>query len=221
MRTSLSLRKGWNRPIAVAAAADAGDEQIGQAFLALQNLAACLDADDAVEIAHHHRERMRAERGTEDVVRGAHVRDPVAHGFVHGFLERGLAGGDGDDFGPEKAHAGDIERLALHIDLAHVDDAFDAKARAHGGGGDAVLASAGFGDDALFAETLGEQDLAEGVVDLVSAGVQQILALEVDFGTAELFGPAFGEIERRGTADVFVEQAVELFWKAGSALAFS
>jgi hypothetical protein len=93
-----------------------------------------------------------------------------------------------------------------------------AKARTHGGGGDAVLASAGLGDDALFAETLGEQDLAEGVVDLVSTGVQQILALEVDFGPAELFGPAFGEIERRGTTDVFVEQAVELFLEGGIGL---
>jgi hypothetical protein len=122
------IEEGMEEADRVAAAADAGDEQIGQALLALQDLAAGLDADHAVEIAHHHREGMRAERGAEDVVRGAHVRDPVAHGLVDGLLERGLAGGDGDDFGPEEAHAGDVERLALHIDLAHVDDAFHAEA---------------------------------------------------------------------------------------------
>jgi hypothetical protein len=31
-----------------------------------------------------------------------------------------------------------------------------------------VLASSGFGDDAFFAEPLGDEDLPEGVVDLVA-----------------------------------------------------
>jgi hypothetical protein len=90
--------------------------------------------------------------------------------------------------------------------------------RRNGGGGHAVLTGAGLGDDALLAHALGEQGLAEGVVDLVRAGVQQVLALEVDFGAAELFGPAFGEIERRGAADVFVQQAVELLLEGGIGL---
>ena len=58
--------------------------------------------------------------------------------------------------------------------------------RADGGRGDAVLARAGLGDDALLAHALGKQALAERVVDLVRAGVQQVFALEVDFGAAEL-----------------------------------
>jgi autotransporter-associated beta strand protein len=78
-----------------------------------------------------------------------------------------------------------------------------------------VLAGAGFGDDAFFAEAFGEQDLAEGVVDLVGAGVEQVLALEVDFGAAEFFGPAFGEIERGRAADVVVQQVVELGLERG------
>ena len=113
-----------------------------------------------------------------------HAGDPVAHGFVHGFLEGGLAGGDGADFGTHQAHPGDVEGLALHVHLAHVNDAFHAEARADGGGGDAMLAGSGFRDDALFPEALGEQDLAERVVDLVGSGVQQVLALEIDFRAA-------------------------------------
>ena len=48
---------------------------------------------------------------------------------------------------------------------------------APGGGGDAVLARAGLGDDARLAHALGEQRLADDVVDLVRAGVREVFAL--------------------------------------------
>ena len=51
-------------------------------------------------------------------------------------------------------------------------------ARAGRGARHAVLARAGLGDDALRAEALRQQRLAERVVDLVRAGVREILALE-------------------------------------------
>jgi hypothetical protein len=43
-----------------------------------------------------------------------------------------------------------------------------------------VLAGAGLGHDAPRAQALGQQRLADGVVDLVRAGVRQVLALEPD-----------------------------------------
>ena len=49
-----------------------------------------------------------------------------------------------------------------------------------GGGGHAVLARAGLGDEPRLAHAPGQQGLAQGVVDLVGAGVGQVLALEVD-----------------------------------------
>jgi hypothetical protein len=61
-----------------------------------------------------------------------------------------------------------------------------------------VLAGAGLGDDAGLAHALGQQDLAEAVVDLVRAGVVQLVALEIDLGAAEMLGQALGEIEREG-----------------------
>ncbi len=184
----------------VAAAADAGDQQVGQALFLFQNLPARLDADDAVEIAHHHRVGMRAVSGAEDVMGGADVGHPIAHGLVDRLLQRGLAGGDGHDRRAEEFHTRDVERLALHIDRAHVDHALEAEPRRDGGRGDAVLARAGLGDDPRFAHALGQEDLAKGVVDLVRAGVQQVLALEVNFRAAQFFGQPLGEIERRGPA---------------------
>ena len=47
------------------------------------------------------------------------------------------------------------------------------------GGGHAVLAGAGLGDDARLAEAPGQERLAERVVDLVGARVGEVLALEV------------------------------------------
>ena len=51
-------------------------------------------------------------------------------------------------------------------------------ARAGRGAGDAVLTRAGLGHDAARTQALREQRLADGVVDLVRAGVREILALE-------------------------------------------
>ena len=59
-----------------------------------------------------------------------------------------------------------------------------------------MLAGAGLGDDAPLAHALGEQDLADGVVHLVRAGVVQILALEVDARAAHLTREALGQIQR-------------------------
>jgi hypothetical protein len=39
-----------------------------------------------------------------------------------------------------------------------------------------VLACAGFGDDAGLAHAAGEEDLADGVVDFVGAGVEEVFA---------------------------------------------
>jgi hypothetical protein len=93
----------------------------------------------------------------------------------------------------QQPHAQHVQLLAGHVHIAHVDHALQAEQRADGGRGHAVLARAGLGDDALFAHALGQQSLAERVVDLVRAGVQQVFALEVDFGAAQLLGQPLAE----------------------------
>ena len=175
------LEKGIKKADGVGAAADTGHEQIRQALFLFQNLPARLVADDALKIAHHERIGMRAIDRAEDVMGVADVGHPVAHGLVDGLLEGLLAGGDGHDLRAEHFHAIDVERLALAIHFAHVDDAFQAEHGGDGGGGDAVLAGAGFGDDAGLAHAPGEQDLADGVVDFMRAGVEQVFALEINF----------------------------------------
>ena len=78
--------------------------------------------------------------------------------------------------GPQQFHPPDIRRLADDIRRAHIHHARQPGARRHRRRGDAVLAGAGFGDDAPFAHPLREQNLPGGVVDFVRAGVIQVFA---------------------------------------------
>ena len=82
---------------------------------------------------------------------------------------------------------------------------------AHNGRGrDAVHAGAGLGDDARLAHAARQHDLAEHVVDLVRAGVIEVLALEIDSCAAAVLGEPLGEIKRRRPADVSREMVVHL-----------
>ncbi len=194
----------------VGAAADAGHDRVGEPAGAVQHLLPRLDPDHPVEVPDHHRERVRAGDGAEQVVGGVDVGDPVAERLVDGVLERPAAGGHGHHLGAQHPHPGDVERLPLGVDLAHVDGAVEAEQGAGGGGGHAVLAGAGLGDDPGLAHPPGEQGLPQHVVDLVRAGVVEVLALEQDPRAAGLGGepPHIGQ--RAGAAGVVLEQRVEL-----------
>ena len=156
---------------------------------------------------------MRAEHAAEQVMRAADVGDPVAHGFVDGVLQGARAGLHAAHFRAQQPHAKDVEFLAAHVFRAHVHDAIESEQRADGGGGDAVLAGAGFGDDAALAHALGKQRLADAVVDFVRAGVEQVFALQVNARAAEFFGQATGKEERRGPSGVLLEQVSEVALK--------
>ena len=68
-----------------------------------------------------------------------------------------------------------------------------------------MLTSAGFGDDAFFAEAFCQEDLAHGVVDLVCAGVCEVFSLEPDLRAAEFLAQVGGVVERRWASDVVGE----------------
>ncbi len=145
-------------------------------------------ADDLLKVTHHCGEGMRARRGAEDVVGRLDARDPLAVGLVDRVLQGAGPGLHRDDFGAEQPHPRDVECLALGVDFAHEHGALEAEQRGRSCCCDAMLASAGLGDDSLLAEALGEQRLPEHIVDLVRAGVVQILALEDDSSPTRVFG---------------------------------
>ena len=73
-----------------------------------------------------------------------------------------------------------------------------------------MLAGAGLGDDAAPAHAASQQRLTEAVVDLVRAGMQQVLALEVDLGAAEVRAEPPGVKERSGATGVLAVQVGQL-----------
>ena len=84
------------------------------------------------------------------------VGHPIAHGLADGVFQGAAAAGNRHNGSAQKAHAEDVETLAAHVFLAHVDHAFDAEQSAHRSRRDAVLARAGFRDDALLAHAPGQ-----------------------------------------------------------------
>src|SRR5262245_1233858 len=198
------------QPHGIRAAADAGDEQIGQPSFGLLHLHSHLLADHRLEVAHHHGIGVRA-RDRADAVEGVgNVADPVPQGLVHRVFERLRAGLDRPHGRAERLHAQHVGLLARNVNRAHVDDAFEPELGAHGRSRDAVHAGAGLGDDAWLAHPAGQHDLAEHVIHLVGAGVIEVLALEIDLGTAEMRSEALGKVQRRWPADIVSEIAVHL-----------
>jgi hypothetical protein len=72
-----------------------------------------------------------------------------------------------------------------------------------------VLAGAGLRDDAALAHVARDQHLTHRIVDLVRAGVIEILALEQDLCAANLLRQPLGVIDRARTADVVFQIVVE------------
>ena len=153
---------------------------------------------------------MRAGNGADAIESVRDVGHPVAQRLVHRVLQRARAGLNGDDLGAQHLHAEYVGLLPLDVDRAHVDDAFEAEARAGRRGRDAMLAGARLGDDARLAHAAGEQDLAQHIVDLVRAGMVELVALEVDLRAAEMLGHPLGEIERARPPDIMLQEIVEL-----------
>lgn len=172
----------------VAAAADAGGDDVRQVSRHFQDLFARLDADDVLEIPHHHRERMWADDRADAIDLVFRIADVGAKRGIHRFLEGFEAVGGGDHARAEDLHAGDVGRLLGDVHLAHVDVAFEAEVGGGGGERHAVHAGPGLGDEFLLAHVSREQALAHAVVELVRAGVVEVLALQVDLGLAEFFG---------------------------------
>src|SRR6185312_3848092 len=138
------------------------------------------------------------------------VGDPIAHGFTDGVFQGAAADGYRNDLCAEQAHAEDVEALPPHVFLSHINGAIEAKQRANGGGRDAMLPGAGLRDDAALAHAFREQRLAETVVDLMRAGMEQVFALDVDLRAAKLFAQPPRGVERGGAAGILREQEFQL-----------
>ncbi|MNW52151.1 hypothetical protein D3C74_296600 [compost metagenome] len=78
-----------------------------------------------------------------------------------------------------------------------------------------MLARAGLCDDFLLPHPLSQDPLPDRIVDLVSAGMVQILAFQVNFGPAQVLRQAFCIIQRGLPPGILLQQISNLRLKLG------
>ena len=152
-------------------AAHTGDDHIWQPPHIHHHLFARLPSDHGLELAHDRWIRMRTQCRTEQIMRIAHIRNPIADRFVDGILQGLRPGRYRAHFRPEQFHPEHIRLLPRDVNHTHVDDTLEAQQCSHGGRGNAVLTGACLGNDTFLPHPLDQQCLPERVVDLVRARV--------------------------------------------------
>ena len=205
--TAASSMKPANIPMAFDPPPTHATTTSGRRPSASSNCVARFAPDDGLQLADDLWVRRGPDARADQVVRRLDVRDPVANRLARRLLERARSEIDRTHLRAEEIHPLDVRALASHVFLAHVDHALEPKPRAHRRGRDAVLSGARLGDDALLAEPPGKHGLPEGVVQLVRARVEQVLAFEIEpFAGREALSPG----ERRRPSGERAAELVEL-----------
>lgn len=114
------------------------------------------------------------------------------------------------DRGTEHAHAFHVGVLALYIRGSHEDLTLHVHQGTNGCGSHTMLAGTGLCNDTCLAHLLSHEDLTYRIVDLMGAGVVQVLALQVKLTVVFLAHP-LGEVEGRGAPDIVSQQLMVFF----------
>lgn len=139
-----------NAPDRVGSTTNASDDGIGELANLVGELSLDLASDDGLEVTNDGGEGVGSDGGTDEVVGGREVSDPVTHGLVcesgrgelasllrvrgqaetrrtDSILEGLRSRVDSDDLGSEHSHAEHVKRLTTNVLLSHVDDAPGAR----------------------------------------------------------------------------------------------
>src|SRR5215472_3586041 len=184
-----------------------------QSAFRFQNLLAGFTTNHGMKIAHHRGIRMRTQDAPQQVVSGANIGDPVSHRFIDRVLERARTRLHAPYLRPQQAHAEDVQLLPPHVLDAHIDHALQPEKRADCGSGNTMLSRSGFSNNSMLAHSLRQQRLAQTVVDLVCAGMQQVFPFQVDFGAANFFGQMTRKKQWRWAARIVLQQLVKFSMK--------
>ena len=194
----------------VRSTANTSDDCIWKTASLLQHLLLGLVTNNRLEGTDDSWERMWSDSRTDDVVGGIEVDDPSAESLVNGITESLGSALDGNNLSSKELDTEDIQSLATDVLGSHVDGTWHVELSADGGGSDTVLSGTSLGDDLGLAQTAGEKDLTECIVDLVGSSVVQVLTLEVDVSTTGVLGETLSEVEVAWTTHPLVVSAVLL-----------
>ena len=123
---------------------------------------------------------MRAGDRANDIKGVVDIRDPVAHGFIHGVFQRARTRSHRDNLRPQELHSIDIQRLSANVFLAHKNVTLEPQSCRDRRAGDTMLTRTRFGNHPLLAHVFSEECLPDRVIHFVGTGMIQIFALEQD-----------------------------------------
>src|SRR3989338_1024763 len=108
------------------------------------------------------------------------ISRPIPDSLIHRVF-KGLTSAIYRDYpGPEQFHSKNVQLLPVNIFLAHKDITLQAEHRRHRSRGHAMLAGSGLSNKAALTHAQSQQGLADGIVDFMGSGMQEIFALKVD-----------------------------------------
>mmetsp|Transcript_35971 Transcript_35971/g.69870 ORF Transcript_35971/g.69870 Transcript_35971/m.69870 type:complete len:355 (+) Transcript_35971:226-1290(+) len=152
---TLIIREWMEHANGIRSAANARNDSIRKLTGLLKHLSPRFSADDGLEVSHDGREGVRADRGTNEVVRSADVGDPVSHSFVDCVLQSTGTGVHSNHLGSQHLHTEHIQSLSLDVSSTHVHDALQLQLRTGGRCCYSVLPRTRLSDDAFLPQTLG------------------------------------------------------------------
>ena len=120
---------------------------------------------------------MRASHSANNVVRVIDIGYPIAHSLVHSVLKCFRARRHRYDVGTHQFHAIYVQTLAMNIFFAHVNITRQTQSGGYRRCRNTVLTSSGLRDDTRLTHALSQQSLADGIANLVRAGVIKVFAL--------------------------------------------
>mmetsp|Transcript_11586 Transcript_11586/g.20582 ORF Transcript_11586/g.20582 Transcript_11586/m.20582 type:complete len:366 (+) Transcript_11586:390-1487(+) len=211
----LVVDKGVEHSNSVGSSSDASDNYIGQLADLLQRLVLGLTANYRLEVTYDGGERVRADCTANNVVRGAHVRNPVTHSFVNRVLEGLGAARNTNYLCTENLHTENVECLSPHVFFTHVNSTVQVEKSTCGGSCYTVLTSSSLRDNTLLTNATCNKALSQGIVDLMCTGVGKILSFQPDFGSTNVLGQTFGKVQRRGPSYVVAAKCLEFELELG------
>ena len=153
----------------VRTATHAGHHHIRQPAGSLQQLRLGLRRNDLVEFAHYRRERVRARRGPQQVMRLVERCGPIPQRLIHRILQRARTGIHRHHLRPHELHAIHVRLLPRHILLPHVDHTIQSEQCTRQRRCRPVLSRPGFGNDPGFPHAFGKQRLTNHLVGFMRA----------------------------------------------------
>ena len=202
------LHKGVKHADGIGAAAHACHHHIRQPACTLQHLGAGLPPNDGLKLPDQCGERMGASRRTETIQGIRLMGNPVAQSLIDGILQRAGTALNRENRRSQQFHAHDVHGLAFYILCAHKNGAVHVKPGGRRSRSHAVLPRPGFRNKMRFPHHFGQKGLAEGVVDFVGSGVQQVLPFQPQ-AEAQFFRKVGTEREGSFTARVIDQQILK------------